>query len=93
MLTKGNLITDKSGEMKKSLLTSNKRGLDLRGLEKTVAISKNLDGLKTTPSRSEKDLKGLGKPLRFIKNLDGLNITLSRSKKDLKGARNKTFEV
>jgi hypothetical protein len=44
---KGNLITDKSGEMKKSLLTSNKRGLDLRGLEKTVAISKDLDGLNS----------------------------------------------
>jgi hypothetical protein len=47
MLTKGYLITDKSGEMKKSLLTSNKRGLDLRGLEKTVAISKDLDGLNS----------------------------------------------
>jgi hypothetical protein len=59
MLTKGYLITDKSGEMKKSLLTSNKRGLDLRGLKKTVAISKDLDGLNITPSRSEKDRKGL----------------------------------
>jgi hypothetical protein len=32
--------------------------LHLRGLKKTVAISKNLDGLTITPSRSEKDLKG-----------------------------------
>ena len=46
MLTKGYLITDKLGEMKKSLLTSNKRVLDLRGLKKTVEDSKNLDGLR-----------------------------------------------
>ena len=34
MLTKGYLITDKSGEMKKSLLTCKKRVLDLRGPKK-----------------------------------------------------------
>jgi hypothetical protein len=65
MLTKGYLITDKSGEMKKSLLTSNKRGLDLRGLEKTVEVSKDLDGLNNIPSRSKKDLKGRREPLPF----------------------------
>jgi hypothetical protein len=69
MLTKGYLITDKSGEMKKSLLTSNKRGLDLRGLKKTVAISKDLDGLKL-------HLRGLKKTSKEV-NLHGL--------KDLKG--------
>ena len=34
MPTKGYLITDKSGEMKKSLLTCKKRVLDLRGPKK-----------------------------------------------------------
>jgi hypothetical protein len=75
---KGNLITDKSGEMKKSLLTSNKRGLDLRGLEKTVAISKDLDGLKL-------HLRGMKKTVEVSKDLDGLNNIPSRSEKDLKG--------
>lgn len=58
MLTKGYLITEKSGELKKTLLTCKKRVLDLRGPKKSVAISKILDGLKITPSRSQKDLKG-----------------------------------
>jgi hypothetical protein len=44
--------------MKKSLLPSNKRGLDLRGLKKTVEVSKDLDGLNNIPSRSKKDGKG-----------------------------------
>ena len=80
MLTKGYLITDKSGEMKKSLLTSNKRGLDLRGLEKTVEVSKDLDGLKL-------HLRGMKKTVEVSKDLDGLNNIPSRSKKDLKGGR------
>ena len=68
MPTKGYLITDKSGEMKKSLLTCKKRVLDLRGPKKnrchfqkpgrfknkTFALSKTakVGGLK--PSRSQR---------------------------------------
>ena len=40
MLTKGYLITDKSGEMKKSLLTCKKRVLDLRGLKNRCHFQK-----------------------------------------------------
>ena len=72
MLTKGYLITDKSGEMKKSLLTCKKRVLDLRGPKKnrchfqkprrfknnTFEVSKRPQRLEEQNLRGLKDLKG-----------------------------------
>ncbi len=72
MPTKGYLITDKSGEMKKSLLTCKKRVLDLRGPKKnrchfqkprrfknkTFEVSKRPQRLEEQNLRGLEDRKG-----------------------------------